>query len=297
GTAMSVQPVLKVKCPVCKKSLMDPRHRLDDQPSVGLEAVLPRLSGVNWGKRGWLRLSSVYGSYAIESEFPIPKDSVARLFCPKCKAELKSTVACELCLAPMIPQMLEEGGRIFICSRRGCRKHFLEFEDVDGALAKFYDTYTIAGGAAGAKRKTRKTHEPEPDPKEIVASGSFLQSYCPHCRHSLIDKGSLAFTVVSPRGKEGTLLLSPYLNVFTNKSTVEIPHGEEVRNLRCPHCSHTLIENPGRCGRCGSRIARITVGAMHKLISFYICLRKGCTWHGLSDDDTKLIMLEDSKEW
>ena len=30
---------------------------------------------------------------------------------------------------------------------------------------------------------------------------------------------------------------------------------------------------------------------------FYICSRKGCTWHGLNKNDLENIRLEDSLEW
>jgi methionyl-tRNA synthetase len=287
---MGSQVALKIKCPVCRKSLMDSHHKLDGHHSVALEVECN-------GKRGWLRLSPIYGSYDIESEFEIPPNCVARMFCPYCHSELKSPANCDLCQAPMIPLMLEEGGRVFTCSRRGCKKHFLEFEDIDKALAKFYDTYALGGEEQKAQPTASKPVAEVVDPKEIISNGSFLQSYCPHCKQTLIGHGSLTFTVVQHDGKKGLLYLSPYLNVFTNRSTIAIPHGKEVKDLECPHCGMSLLEKDRKCEECGSRTAKITVGAMHKLISFFICLRKGCTWHGLSEEDTKLIMLEDSQEW
>jgi ssDNA-binding Zn-finger/Zn-ribbon topoisomerase 1 len=287
---MASQLALKIKCPACRKSLMDQQNKLDGYPSIALEAECN-------GNRGWLRLSPVYGSYDIESEFEIPADSIARIFCPQCHSELKSLAVCDLCKAPMVPLMLEEGGRILTCSRRGCKKHFLEFEDIDKALAAFYDTYALDRTEQTVRPAVEKTTTEEFDAKEIINNGSFLQSYCPRCQHTLIGNGSLTFKVIANDGKEGLLLLSPYLNVFTNRSTIDIPHGEQVKDLQCPHCCQSLIEKDKKCSECGSRTAKITVGAMHKLISFFICLRKGCTWHGLSDEDTKLIMIEDSREW
>lgn len=281
---------LQVKCPACQKSLMDRHHRLDGYPSVALRARTR-------GKQGWLRLSPLYGSYAVESELALPDGTIARIFCPACEAELRSAVTCDQCRAPMVPLLLREGGRIYICSRKGCRKHYLEFEDVDEALSKFYASYSLDDGKMPHRKPAAAAEDAAAAEKAIMASGSFLQSYCPHCQHSLIDRGSLAFTVIGTDRSEGALLLSPYLNVFTNRSTIDIPHGEEVHDLRCPHCRHSLIAAGDKCDRCGSRTAKITIGAMHKLISFFICLRKGCTWHGLSDGDTKLIMLEDSREW
>ena len=287
---MNKEIALQVKCPACRKSLMDPRHKLEGHPSVSLVAQLK-------SRKGWLRLSPVYGSYALESELDLPDGAVVRVFCPKCGAELTSTFCCDQCQAPMVPLLMAEGGKIHVCARKGCKKHFLEFADVDEALAKFYDAYALDAGKPAARKKGRRPAAELDDTKAIMTSGSFLQPYCPHCQHSLLDRGSLTFAVIGKDGGEGVLLLSPYLNVFTNKSTIDIPHGEEVRDLRCPHCQHSLIAPGDTCDRCGSRTAKITVGAMRKLISFFICLRKGCTWHGLSDEDTKLIMLEDSREW
>jgi methionyl-tRNA synthetase len=269
---------------------MDKSHKIDGYPVVGLDMEVK-------GKKGWLRLSPVYGSYKVESEFPIAKDAVVKISCPHCQKLLISPNKCDICGAPMVPLMLEEGGKVFICSRRGCKKHFLEFEDVNKALAAFYENFSLGGTEASSRTAVKKAVIEEPDEKEIISTGSFLQAYCPHCKHTLIGNASLIFKVVNKKGKEGTLLLSPYLNVFTNRSTIEIQHGEQIKDLQCPHCDHSLIETDKKCEECGSRTAKVTLGAMHKLISFYICLRKGCTWHGLSNEDTKLIMLEDSREW
>jgi len=37
--------------------------------------------------------------------------------------------------------------------------------------------------------------------------------------------------------------------------------------------------------------------ATRRLVDFYICSRKGCTWHGLSQEDMNDIRLEQSMEW
>jgi rRNA maturation endonuclease Nob1 len=51
------------------------------------------------------------------------------------------------------------------------------------------------------------------------------------------------------------------------------------------------------CEKCGSPVAMIAISARSKLIDFYICSKKGCRWHGLSEDDIEEIKLEDSLEW
>lgn len=287
---MSPEIALQVKCPVCQKSLADRRHKLDGRPSVSLTVKLK-------GKKGWLRLSSLYGSYAVQSEFELPDDAVIRVHCPKCEAALATKVRCGKCRAPMLPLLLREGGRVLFCARKGCKNHLLEFEETGEALAKFYESYTMDNTEAPAGKPAAPAEDQADSEKEIIASGSFLQSYCPHCRHGMNSGGSLLLGVKGRDGKKGQLHLSPYLNVFTNRSTIAIPHGEEVKDLGCTTCGHSLMESKRKCGRCGARVARITLSAMHKLVSFFICMRKGCTWHGLSDEDTQLIMLEDSKEW
>ncbi len=276
---------LHIKCPHCERSLLDGKHLLDNEPSVKVAIRFGR-------RRGWLRLSSVYGSYAIESEHKIPENAAVQFFCPFCKLRLHSAFTCDLCQAPMVPLMLEEGGRVYICSRKGCKKHFIEFEDVEMGLSKFYEAYSM--NIVSPLELKAITYEPE---KQVMETGTYLYAYCPHCQLTLIEQNTLDFIVLDRKKREGRLSLSPFLNVFTHRSTIEIPEGDEAKDILCSHCRHSLIERTRRCGRCNSRTARITVSAMSRLIAFYICMRKGCTWHGLSEEDTKLIALADSTEW
>jgi ssDNA-binding Zn-finger/Zn-ribbon topoisomerase 1 len=133
--------------------------------------------------------------------------------------------------------------------------------------------------------------------KEVLTSGTFLRSYCPHCERSLIERNQLKLTVVMNGGEKGTLLLSPYLNVFTSRSTINIPELHAADDLKCPHCTKSLMVKDQTCPRCGSEIAKIKVAAMSKMIDFHICSKKGCTWHGISADDLQDMILEDSEEW
>lgn len=103
--------------------------------------------------------------------------------------------------------------------------------------------------------------------------------------------------IVNLEGEEGTLMLSPYLNTFTNESTVKLPDNMSVRDLRCSKCHSSFIVEDSRCPECNSKLARIKIQAMHNRIDFYICSKKGCHWHGLEDQDIKDIVLEDSEEW
>ena len=114
---------VEVNCPRCNHSLADSTQLIDDQPSIRLT--------VSFGsKHGWLRLSSLYGSYSVLSEYEIPVDTVLHFFCPHCHAELVGASNCAECGAPMIPMIVRGGGMVQICSRRGCKGHML---DLNGA--------------------------------------------------------------------------------------------------------------------------------------------------------------------
>jgi NADH-quinone oxidoreductase subunit E len=110
---------VEVCCARCNRSLMDHEHSIEGYPSVRVTISFLR-------KHGWLRLSSLYGSYTIESEHEIPEETVAHFFCPYCHAELAGATDCPTCAAPMVPLIVRGGGIIQICSRRGCKVHMLD---------------------------------------------------------------------------------------------------------------------------------------------------------------------------
>ncbi len=115
---------VKVSCPRCNHGLMDFSHKIDGHPSV-------RMTMAFGGHHGWLRLSSLYGSYTLESEYDIPLDTVLNLFCPHCHAELIGANICSLCGAPMVPMLVAGGGMVQICARRGCKEHRLDVNGVN----------------------------------------------------------------------------------------------------------------------------------------------------------------------
>jgi NADH-quinone oxidoreductase subunit E len=114
--------ILTVSCSRCNHSLMDPDHPIDGSPSI-------RVTASSEGEHGWLRLSALYGSFTVESEYGIRTDTVVDFFCPHCHAALKSASQCPLCRAPMVSMIVRAGGIVQICSRRGCKGHML---DLDG---------------------------------------------------------------------------------------------------------------------------------------------------------------------
>ncbi len=116
---------VSVSCPRCNHGLMDPSHTIDGYPSIKVTVAFEH-------KHGWLRLSCLYGSYVVESEYQIPMDTVVNFFCPHCHAELRGAVDCVQCGAPMVPMIVSGGGMVQICSRRGCNAHML---DVNGIIS------------------------------------------------------------------------------------------------------------------------------------------------------------------
>ena len=50
---------------------------------------------------------------------------------------------CKLCGAPMVTFVLKAGGRVSICSRKGCSNHYLTFQDLTQELSKFYNEFGL----------------------------------------------------------------------------------------------------------------------------------------------------------
>jgi NADH-quinone oxidoreductase subunit E len=110
---------VNVNCPHCNHSLKDETFSIDGQPSI-------RVIISSNHKQGWLRLSCLYGSYNFACEFDVPMDSVVSFICPHCNVEFHSTLDCSICAAPMVPMLVDGGGIVQICSRRGCKNHLLD---------------------------------------------------------------------------------------------------------------------------------------------------------------------------
>jgi len=110
---------------------MNARKKLDNTASIEVNLTYA-------GKHAPLYMSSLYGSYLIEV------GKVAGFRCPHCKADLKSTRKCDACSSQMIAFELKDGGQVQICSRRGCKKHVLEFQNADSELQAFYKSYLKA---------------------------------------------------------------------------------------------------------------------------------------------------------
>jgi NADH-quinone oxidoreductase subunit E len=114
---------VEVSCPRCNHSLMDKSHYIDGYPSISVTISFSAF-------HGWLRLSCLYGSFSVDSEYKVPMDAMVNIFCPHCHEELNSSSPCPTCGAPMVPMRVRGGGSVQICSRRGCKGHMLDLSGV-----------------------------------------------------------------------------------------------------------------------------------------------------------------------
>lgn len=133
---MKKQISLHVKCPHCRKSLMDEEVLLHDYPSIKLNVVTIE-------DRGVIYLCSLYECYDHKTELDLKKGTVVDFYCPKCNKELLVNEECKVCGAPMVAFVLKVGGRVSICSRDGCANHYIAFEDLSAELSKFYHEYDL----------------------------------------------------------------------------------------------------------------------------------------------------------
>ena len=127
---MTHQLKLQLSCPNCRKSLMTPERRID-----GLDAV--RITAKVLDTTGDIFLSQVYGSYSKQfGDAKNVEGSVIEGLCPHCAAPFPIHQMCQ-CGAPLFSLSLQGGGLINICSRNGCERHSLEFENADDAFDLF----------------------------------------------------------------------------------------------------------------------------------------------------------------
>lgn len=124
---------------------------------------------------------------------------------------------------------------------------------------------------------------------------TYLHNYCPHCHSGFNVKGKDRDTVKFIgvyKGEEFELLLSPYLDVFEVVSSIPLKDGVVLDDFKCPSCKKSLVIPDQKCGECGSKVGEVIISAYSKLIPFFICLKYGCEWHGLSKADERRIKLK-----
>jgi len=124
---------------------------------------------------------------------------------------------------------------------------------------------------------------------------TYLNTYCPHCKNTFNverkEYKSLDYKAIY-KGQEIELKLSPYLDVFDIESSVPISENDMVEDFLCPRCKKSLISTQTKCGECGSPVAEMIIAVFSKLIPFFVCMKHGCTWHGISKADENKIKLK-----
>lgn len=133
---MTKQISLNVKCQSCGHSLMDYKKLVNSLPSINCNIK------VN-GKAGKIWLCSTYGCYDHENNIDIPREAIVEFACPHCNELLNSNIDCKICDAKMVKFNIEIGGIVSICSRFGCKNHYVMFEDLESTIRKFHREYGI----------------------------------------------------------------------------------------------------------------------------------------------------------
>lgn len=124
---------------------------------------------------------------------------------------------------------------------------------------------------------------------------TYLNTYCPHCHQSFnveLKEGNKIEFKGKYKGEEINVNLSPYLDVFESETSIPVQDNDLLDDLLCPSCKKSLVSQQVPCGECGSPVGEIIISALSKLIPFYICLKKGCEWHGLTKADERKIKLK-----
>ena len=66
------------------------------------------------------------------------------------------------------------------------------------------------------------------------------------------------------------------------------------KTLRCPHCEASLLVPDLHCEECGATALKLRISAVQLDFDLYLCTKIGCHWHGVSDDDRRRLILEQS---
>ena len=135
---MSDKISLNVKCPHCDDSLMDDKHQINGKPSIKVNISSSSDRGVLW-------LCAAYGCIAHENNIELKENEEVDFYCPHCNKSLKRDVLCKMCDSPMVGFNIKAGGKVNICSRKGCENHYVVFEDLDKEINRFYHEYGVSG--------------------------------------------------------------------------------------------------------------------------------------------------------
>jgi hypothetical protein len=115
---------------------MDENHKINGHPGIKLNIETERERGILW-------ICSIYGCFTHESSIVLKDKELVKFFCPHCNQTLLREIPCKICKAPMVGININIGGKVNICSRKGCQNHYVVFEDLNDALSLFHDKFDI----------------------------------------------------------------------------------------------------------------------------------------------------------
>jgi predicted RNA-binding Zn-ribbon protein involved in translation (DUF1610 family) len=127
----------------------------------------------------------------------------------------------------------------------------------------------------------------------------FLHAYCPKCSAELIKDKDVQLIAVTKEDKKETFELSVYLNIYEaeHMHSIIVRPEKELKDLQCPNCNQSIVHPTLMCEVCGSHAAEMSVAAVHTQVPFFFCMKIGCQWHGMSQDDELLLIQDSSREW
>lgn len=131
---MEKQIVLSVKCPHCGTSLMDESHKVNGHSGIKLNIETE-------GDRGIIWLCPIYNCFKHDCNIELKEKELTKIYCPHCNKSLLREIPCKVCNAPMIGMNINIGGKVNVCSRKGCQNHYVLFEDLNDALNLLYDKF------------------------------------------------------------------------------------------------------------------------------------------------------------
>jgi len=179
------------------------------------------------------------------------------------------------------------GGKVSICSRSGLQEPLCRVWRPFGSLCgNFTRNYGYNGQHTQQPREEsyliRKTNQAKRGQRIYRNRNLSSCLFCPIAVKALSPM--ICWNSRSGNGEEGILILSPYDECLSSKSTVFLPEDKVVGDLPLPHCDHSLILHDNPCDKSGLRCQDLGKRRT-KLIEFYICTMKGCKWHGLSRNE------------